>query len=286
MTYRVAVVCRKKGFDNLRKKQGWWSYPVPEFSWQFVPVEDDQPVDKTKLAARFDLVFWEDWCFPEFVGKGAIPIYAAIVDSNTSPRRRKSYIERGRQADILLIDQDKLTPFRELGKPLYRWQYAVNEHVFSPLSKSVDAAYHVVPTPARGALTEPIRTHCQKHGLSLTAGSNLTTEQLAARYGAAKVVIHKATYKQCRSHRFFDVPAAGACLLTDRVWAVDGDGFKPGIHFAEWDNEAQLLEQITDLVGSGRWKAIADAGQAHVLTHHTWAVRARELKGIIDANQR
>jgi len=274
----VAVVCRKKGFDEARKKLGWFSYPVPDLEWAFYPVEDGQAVSKRQFAkAGHDAIVWEDWCAPAWQHDSAIPIYAVIVDSNTSPRRRRLYLDRAKAADVLLIDQDKLTPFAALGKPTYRWQYAVNEQVFAPQPKSIDVAYHVARTDARRALIAPLQALCQDRGYALTLGGKLTIYQLANRYGAARIVVHKSTFEQCRSHRFFDALAAGSCLLTDRVWAVPEDGFISGRHFVEWKTPAGLLQTITDLLESGRWYAVAQAGQAWVLAHHTWRTRAAEF---------
>jgi len=284
MTYKVAVVCRKKGFDETRKKLGWWSYPVPDFEWAFFPVEEKQIVNKNKFADRgFDLIFWEDWALNTWEGENAIPIYAAIVDSNTSAKRRKSYTARAMQSDVLLIDQDKLTPFGKTGRPAFRWQYAVNEHVFAPRQKTVNVGYHVVHTDGRAALTNPIRQHCRMMGYSLTDGGNFTIDQYANFIGSAQIVVHKSTREQCRSHRFFDALASGACLLTDRVWAVQEDRFLPGTHFVEWTNVNHLQSRITELLESGQWEVIANAGREHVLRFHTWRTRAEQLKGIIEA---
>jgi len=282
----VAVVCRKKGFDETRLKMGWWSYPVPDFEWAFYPLEDGQAIDKNKLAQKgHDVIFWEDWVWNDFVGDAPIPIYAAIVDSNTSGRRKKRYEGRAKQADVLLIDQDKLTHFGKTGRPTFRWQYAVNEHVFAPQQKTIDVGYHVVRTPGRSALTEPIRTLCRENGYSLTDGGGMTITQYANRIGSARIVVHKATREQCRSHRFFDALSSASCLLTDRVWGVNEDRFMAGSHFVEWQSAADLQTQIVDLLETGRWQQIADAGRAHIMLHHTWRTRAAQLKGIINATR-
>lgn len=284
MTYKVAVVCRKKAFEETRKKLGWWSYPVPDFEWTFFPVEEKQVVNKNKFADRgFDLIFWEDWALNRWVGDSTIPIYAAIVDSNTSAKRRKSYTARAKQSDVLLIDQDKLTPFGVTGRPTFRWQYAVNEYQFMPRQKTVDVGYHVTFTKERAALTAPIRNHCRLMRYSLSDGGNHPIDRYANFIGSARIVVHKSTREQCRSHRFFDALASGSCLLTDRVWAVTEDKFKPGKHFVEWTDVDHLQKQITHLLESGQWDVIANAGRAHVLMHHTWRTRAEQLLKIIEA---
>lgn len=286
MDINVAVVCRAKMYAETRRKLGWWSYPVPDLNWTFYPVADGETINKNKLAkAGHDLIVWEDWCWPTWDGTSAIPIYAVMVDSNTSPRRRKLYLERAQSADVLLVDQDRLTPFRVTGRPIYRWQYAVNEQVFAPQPKDIDVAYHVEHTPERATLHGPLVSFCRERGLSLTTGGGLTIDQYAVRLGSARIVVHKATHEQCRSHRFFDALASGACLLSDRVWTVPEDGFVPGQHFSWWETPGDLFSRLEHLLTTGRWQPIALAGQAFVLARHTWRTRAAELVMITGERQ-
>jgi hypothetical protein len=279
----VAVVCRQKAFSETRAKIGLWSYDVPDLTWDFYPVEDGQVVDKNMLAREHDCIFWEDWCWPTWEGASSIPVYAWIVDSNTSARRRKNYVARARQADVVLVDQDQLKHFNDLGKPVFRWQYAVNEQVFAPMPKSVDVAYHVARTDGRAALQEYLLAWLRDHPtINATFGGNFTIAQYVARLGAARIVVHKRTHEQCRSHRYFDALAAGCCLLADRGWSVNEDGFRPGVHYLEWDTPTELVGQIEQLLDTGEWLRYANMGQAFVLSHHTWARRAAELVHIME----
>jgi glycosyltransferase involved in cell wall biosynthesis len=279
----VAIVCRAKSFEETRRKLGWWAYPVHGLDWTFYPTADEEIVNKDTLAkAGHDLIVWEDWCIPVWTGSSAIPVYAVIVDSNTSPRRRKNYIERAKQADVLLIDQDRLSAFEPWGRRVYRWQYAVNEHLFSPRSKEIDVAYHVGRTDERTVLHDPLVAYCRAQGYAFTTGGGLTIDQYANRLNSARIVVHKSTHEQCRSHRFFDALASGACLLTDRVWAVPEDGLIAGKHFIEWFNPVDMHEKITDLLATGSWNQIAQAGHGFVMARHTWRTRAAELVQIIE----
>lgn len=286
MTYSIAVVCRQKAFDETRRKLGWWSYAVPDLIWRFYSVEDGQTVNKDDIArAGHDLIVWEDWVWPQWEGKSSIPIYAVIVDSNTSTRRRKRYQTRqGVDADVLLIDQDQLKTFAETGKPVYRWQGCVNEQVFAPREKVVDMAYHVSKTPERGELYEYLRAWIADKPYSMTAGAGLTIDQYAVRIGQAKIVIHKRTHEQCRSHRYFDALATGACLLAEQGWQVPEDGFLPGVHYLTWENPADLVTALEWSLEGGHWLKYAQAGQAFVLARHTWRQRAAELVRIIEKN--
>jgi len=280
----VAVVCRAKGFDETRLKLGWWSHGVPDLDWAFYPAIDGQVINKDRLAAQgHDLIVWEDWVWNTWEGTSSIPIYAVMVDSNTSPRRRRNYIARAKQADVILVDQDHLKTFRGMGKPVYRWSYGVNPAVFRAQDKTVDVAYHVQHTDDRSKLHDYLRGWTQNNSQwRVTMGGNMTIAQYAVRIGQARIVVHKRTHEQCRSHRFFDALAAGCCLLTDRGWSVNEDGFRPGHHFLEWNDYRDLTEMIERLLETNEWTKYANVGQAFVLSRHTWAHRAAEFIRIVE----
>lgn len=284
MTINVAVVCRAKGFDDTRLKLGWWSYAVPDLDWTFYPTVDGQTVDKNALAERgHDLIVWEDWVWNTWTGTAPIPIYAVIVDSNTSPRRRRNYKDRAAHADVFLIDQDKLKYFKALEKPTYRWSYGVNERVFRPEQKLVDVGYHVQYTDERSQLHEYLRTWAAHNTQwRVTMGGNMPMPQYVHHVNQARILVHKRTHEQCRSHRYFDALAAGCCLIADRGWSIEGDQFEPGYHYLEWADHTDLTAQIERLLDSGQWAKTANVGRAFVLANHTWAHRAAEFVDIAE----
>ncbi len=278
----LAVVCRRKAFEETRLKLGWWSYGVRGLDWFFVAVEDGQPLSRSALARQgAQAIVWEDWSYPQWAHDANIPLFAVIVDSNTSKRRRANYLKRAGEADALLIDQDGLDRFMDTGKPAHRWQYAVNERVFCPRQKLVDVAYHVERTPARAALAEELRTWARGTALTYTDGGGRAIAQYAQLIGQARVVIHKATHPQCRSHRFFDALASGACLLSDVRASVPEDGFEAGKHYLLYGDTKDLIEKTEHLLASGEWLRYAERGREYVLAHHTWAHRAAEFADIL-----
>ncbi len=274
---RVAVICRQKGFEELRLKLGWWSYPVPGLEWQFFPRDDGYTFTRADFAG-FDLIVREDWAFGHINGRGA-PLLHVIVDANTSERRRAVYRTRAREADLLLIDQDELARYADLGKPCRRWRYAVNEGVFKPLPKAVDVACHLVPTHERVALMDCVQMACARFGWTYSSGV-FPVADYAAALGAARVVVHLGTHPQCRSHRVFDALAAGACLLTSPLPDC-GDGLVPGVHYQVWQTFEDLLAQIAALLKNGAWNETARAGRSEVLARHTWRTRAAEFVRIV-----
>ena len=279
----VAVVCRRKAFDEDRQKHGWWSYPVPDFTWTFYPVSDGEAVDRDALAAQgHQAIFWEDWAWNTWTGS-ALPVMAHIVDSNTSPRRRQTYLARARQADVILVDQDHLNVFGDLNRPVYRWAYGVNEHIFCPREKRIDVAYHVARTTERAALGGWLEGFCNQHGYSLTIGGGRTIEQYAALLGQARIVVHRSSAPQCRSHRFFDALASRCCLLSDPIQGVPEDGLRAGTHYLTYESPEALGEQLDALLRDGVWAQTAAVGYQFVLARHTWANRAALLHSILEA---
>lgn len=277
----LAIVCRAKAFADTRMKLGWWSYPVPHLEWTFYPCADGDVVSLDDLARQHDAVIYEDWVWIQWEGRRTIPVLAVMVDSNTSDRRRERYRERARQADVLLVDQDDLWAFSGLGRPVYRWSYGVNEQVFFPRPKRTDVAYHVARTAERGALGTWLDRFMATRSYSYAAGGGMPCEVYAQRIGQARLLVHKSSAPQCRSHRFFDALASGCCLLTDPIQQVVEDGFVPGAHFVEYASHEALGQHLDTLMISGAWQAIADAGYAFVLAHHTWAHRAAALVSIL-----
>jgi len=58
--------------------------------------------------------------------------------------------------------------------------------------------------------------------------------------------------------------------------------YDPPAYFVEFDNYAELSIDIKYLVEAETWRGIADAGYQLVHEKHTWPVRAKELRAMID----
>lgn len=279
----LAVICRAKSFEDTRLKLGWWSTPVPGLTWTLYPISDGATVDLHALAGRHQALVYEDWVWAGWPrGPHPLPVYAVIVDSNTSERRWDRYQARALFSDVLLIDQDDLRRFAHLDRPAYRWSYGVNPQVFYPRPKLKDVALYVARTDERNALASHLDAFMAQRPYSYARGNGMPCEVYAQRLGEARIVIHYPTAPQCRSHRFFDALASGCCLLTAPVQPVLEDGFIDGEHFITWHSESELFDLIDSLLTSGDWERIARQGQQFVLARHTWKHRAAELLTILE----
>jgi spore maturation protein CgeB len=79
----------------------------------------------------------------------------------------------------------------------------------------------------------------------------------------------------------FDVMASRGCLLTSPLPIISGDGLNPSTHYREYMNDEQLERELVKLLDGGEWEPIAEAGYQHILAHHTWRIRAAQLRGTL-----
>ncbi len=79
--------------------------------------------------------------------------------------------------------------------------------------------------------------------------------------------------------RLFEVPASGGFLLTDWVAEIDG-AYRPGEHLVCWRTMEELRGKVAYyLAHEDERREIAARGHEHLLRHHSYAARARELLG-------
>ncbi len=77
--------------------------------------------------------------------------------------------------------------------------------------------------------------------------------------------------------RVFEVPAAGAFLLTDWVAEIDS-AYRDGEHIACYRDVSELRKKLAYfLEHEDIRKRIAASGRTHFLAHHSYEARAREL---------
>ena len=62
---------------------------------------------------------------------------------------------------------------------------------------------------------------------------------------------------------------------------VSGEQKTAGVHYVETENHRDIPALCEELLGSGEWRGIAAAGHELVMKNHTWATRAKELRGLL-----
>ena len=275
----IKVLLIHRESDVYRHLTGWWSYPVDEFEWQTLKVKPDYFIADMNYAPAHDLIVLDDWIFGQIKNRTA-PLAYVVVDSARSAAQLARNRQQAQDADLILVDSDRLDSFNGLGKSVQRFAYAVNEHLFMPREKVYDVAFLCWPTDDRRMVQRWCADICKRHGWSFVTGT-YDWDHYARFLSQARIVVHRAHVMNARSWRVFDVMAARGCLLSSPLPDVSGDGLISGTHYREYTDAETLEGQLSILLDYGYWKVIAEAGYRHVMEHHTWHVRAAQLRSML-----
>lgn len=279
---RILLVCR----DSVRSREGRmvgaWSYPVPEFTWDTYCVPKTFTLDLAAFDGQYDLVMHEDTkAWGAFEGnRRKLPVCYIVRDSTLSDDHYENRVKQSRnQADLVLVDWDRLERFACTHKPVRRFSHCANERLFHPIEeKTVDVAFHaaVKRCHEREVLREWLGEVCRERGWSYASGIRVGHEYPKA-LAAAKIVINLERTPTTRAHRVFDALACRSCLLTSPEPEVSGEHRVAGEHYLEFKDTAEIPDILARLLNTGEWRDYADAGYELVMRRHTWAVRAKEL---------
>ena len=278
---RVALIHH----DNPRqytRMAGYWSYDVPEFEVEHFGVGGSAESYRRSEFRGFDLILWEDHRTKgTWVHDADVPLVYHVVDSTLSAGHLEDRRRHAAMADLTLVDHDRL---ERLGRRARRWGYCVNDRLFRDygMQKDVDVAYHcrVKGSVEREELRGWLGEFCRGRGYIYATGDR-AWEEYARAFNRARVSVNLARTVTNRPHRVLDAMACRTCLLTSPLPPVSGEERAAGLHYVEWRERGDLAGQLEWLLDSGEWQAVADAGFELVHRVHTWAVRARELRGIL-----
>lgn len=278
----IVVVRRDRNGPLLGRNAGWWSYEVPEFIVRDYPVQKWFWLSRDKLAKRHDIIHYEDAkAWGTFPGTAGVPVCYHVVDSTLSVDH---YIWRRNKAkevaNLVLLDWDRADRWEDLGVPVRRLAYCVNDKRFYDrgLERALDVTMMcgMRQVPMRSVLRESLREVCERRGWRCRL-QGAARDEYAELFNRGRVTVNWNCNPQTRSHRVMDAMAARTCLVSDPLPAVDGERFVDGVHYAACDDPLRIEEVIADLLETGRWQEIADAGHDYVMREHTWAVRAGQL---------
>jgi hypothetical protein len=306
---RVLLVHRDQWHRWLRI-DGQFAYDVPEFRVSHWAVGKWFHFDLTAEKGHFDVVWWDEGKHkggPHFLpkcGKHPVPVAYYCLYPTLAEHIWKSRRERAEQdADLVLLEHDRIDRWDDLEIPVRRCAYSVNEFYYRDqgLDRDIDVGFYSVwnYSPERRALHEWLEMFCAKYGYTYytTMGKNVETEypDLLAR---TKVAVHINRTPATRPPRLFDASACGCAVLASRAPAVSGENWIDGVHYVAFDNPtahyreekgatvepytdddcAELAEGLTWLIGGQHWRAMAGRARRYVLNNHTWHDRARELR--------
>ena len=286
---RVALVVKisKSGstLERENRNMGYWSYPVPEFTWQHFDYTTAHKIDTS-----FDLIFIEDLSKGSDLRSKGLPVVYLSIDDTLSADHLRVRQEQARFADLVLVDHGDLSRFNHAK----RLNFCVNDHVFKPLEKTTDFTFHCSGGDNTGGDNTPgckerlklrrrLGDVSAETGYSYHSGTK-PLPKYAAAMGHSKVIVNWPRTPINRPHRLFDAMACGAAVLSGAVPQVSGDMIRPGYEYVS----AQTQEEIPDLLRklldpeSQNWQDVAEAGWLMVMAEHTWAVRAKQLKTMLD----
>ncbi len=277
---RVALITRPGSIPGQRN-YGPWSYPVPEFAWTHFEVPKGSRMARDEFS-DYDLIFWED-------GKSVIewehdgpPLVYLVTDSTLSAEHYRIRCEQARQADLILVDWDRLERFEHLGKLVQRMSYCVNDLLFRDygLERSVDVGFYasIKGNAERMSLDAWLRDFCASKGYVYEGGTRQGIEYARA-FANCKIAVNLNRTPETRNHRVFDAMAAGACLLTSTLPLAEG--LLAGSDYLEMGNRAEMAAMLSVVLTNGDYRLVAQRGCSLVRAAHTWAIRARQLRQML-----
>lgn len=258
---------------------GYWSYPVPEFTWEHVDGYD------SNVLNSFDLAIQEDAGPKKYSGL-TVPLVYVAIDSTLSEDHLKARLGRAENADLILVDHGPLEDFYSLNIPVMRWNYCVNDYLFRDYGESryIDICFlcGTRNSPERQWLRGTLSDYCEENRLSFQSGV-LHPVDYARAMARSKIVVTWPRSPANRPHRVFDALACGTCLITGPLPDVPGDERVPGRDYFEVGAVEDVLGTIANLLEKDDWQTMGQKGKKLVTKYHTWAIRARQLRAIIES---
>lgn len=208
---------------------------------------------------------------------------------NESPRYvRTNYYQRNIRAMFLdnWCDDYNLLP----NTHVYNWSTNF-DHLWDPAQRKQEKLYDISFT---GYNSHPDRARFVDHILSRWGHLklNIVLERKPDSFG---LFVNKAEYfkmmaqsKIClnlrgaavngKTLRFYEIPYAGSCMLSQDTGAVQVEPFENAKHCLYFANESELDDRIDGLLANdSKREIIAAEGLAHVLAKHTAHARVKSM---------
>lgn len=280
---RAALIVKNTpaSLERDLKNVGYFSYPVPEFTWEYFSPGKGVSLELDAYRRKgFDFVFHVDggnWCR---YTHPTIPVVYYTIDSTLSENHHfQPRFEQAARADLVLVDHDSLGRFDSCGKPVRRWLYCVNDRLFVPGEKTVDVNFQCGGSAERSYLRVKLSDLCAANGLVYKSGVRPLPEY-AETMGHSKLVVVKPRTNTNRPHRIYDAMAAGALVVSYPFPIDEGEHFRANMNYLDLDTMS--LETIAHIVEKELWVSFAEMGRRTVLKYHTWATRATELRALLE----
>lgn len=288
----IAVIVKNQNSTKRdNRAMGYFSYNVPEFTWEFILPGKRFNFDwqKFKGERQFDLIIHED--YPYGIIKNLnIPYVFLDIDSTLSDAHYRDRFKQSQMADLILVDHDDLNRFfNPQHASVIQFPYCVNDKVFyrDDRIRNIDIAYHC-SSSAHAGINERKRIRnlldelATKHNWVYRSGV-LPLEQYAESFRTAKIVVNQSRTPNNRPHRIFDAMACGAMVMTSPLPFKKSDKIVDFDTHVEFGNDKALESHLEFFLNNKeQLDLMANDGYSSVIQNHTWSIRAKQLREIIN----
>lgn len=288
---KIALICKNENSTKRDdRSMGYFSYAVPEFTWQhFTPGKNFTIKWKDYKEQGFDLVFHEDYPYGNVIGLD-VPYVFLSIDSTLSDEHYKARLRQTSLANLVLVDHDRLERFKTNHCNTYQFPYCVNDKIFfryeTEDERTNDIAYHC-SSSAHAGINERKRIRQLLHDLSVKHGWSYRSgvheiHHYAESFRTSKIVVNQSRTPTNRPHRIFDAMSCGAMVLTSPLPKIESDGTTPLIDYLQFTNDKQLENALLAIFKSNVYESISEIGYQNIMQNHTWSIRAKQLREIIN----
>ena len=268
---------------------GYFSYDVPEFTWEHITPGKNFNIKWSDYKSHdFDLVFHEDYPYGNIVGLD-IPYVFLSIDSTLSDEHYRARFEQARRADLVLVDHDNVNRFFNVNHKTIQFPYCVNDKIFyrDNRERTNDIAYHCSSSAHAGIeerkrIRQLLHDLSQKHNWSYRSGI-LEIHNYAESFRTSKIVVNQSRTPANRPHRIFDAMACGAMVVTSDLPYIQSDLIHDAHNYEPYYHDKDLEETIEFYLNNPvEREKIAKKGFDIIMQNHTWAIRAKQLREIIN----
>lgn len=290
---KVALICKNENSTRRdNRAMGYWSYDIPEFTWDHFTPGKNFTIDLDDLKADgYDLVFHEDYPYGNYIGD-SIPVVFLSIDSTLSNEHFKVRYNQAVQSDLILVDHDNTKRFKHSNDlNVIQFPYCVNDKIFFRYemedSRDNDIAYHCSSSAHAGIeqrkhIRQLLHDLSVKHNWNYRSGV-LPLDQYAESFRTSKIVVNQSRTPLNRPHRIFDAMACGAMVLTSPLPRLEADKFQYEMPYEEFHDDIELEEKLCYMLeNSDISRIIANKDYNIIIQNHTWSIRAKQLREIIN----
>ena len=237
-----------------------------------------------QLAIQPDLFLYVDsgHCayLPRSIEKLNYPTAAYLIDVHLGPRL---YHPLAALFDYIFVAQrDYLADYQLAPTQRVEWlPLACDPGVHKPLGlpRLFDVGFvgHASARDQRGQLLGALAERFALNDYQ----RQYSREEMVIVYNQSKIVFNHAIRDDVNM-RVFEAMACGALLVTNRIGNGLLDLFQEGKHLVIYKTQDELVERVAYyLAHDDERQAIARAGQAEVLAHHSYQQRAEKILSVV-----